>query len=61
MMENKDNETLEDIANILIILDRGDLSDGEAIERIMKVTIKNANEKLKNYLNENKEVEDGKD
>lgn len=48
----KDNKTLEKIAKILIRVDKGNLSDGKAIERIMKIVSDNSTEKLRKHLEE---------
>jgi len=49
-MKNKDNETLEKIAMVLVKVDNGLLSDKKAIDKIMNITLKNSNRKLKEYL-----------
>lgn len=50
MMVNKDSEVLEEIAEVLILVDKDSLSDSEGIVKIMKIVIKNGNEKLKKFL-----------
>ena len=59
-MSEEDNKTLEKIAEILIRVDRGLISDGRAIEKIMNVTLENSNRKLKEYLNKSLRQVDAK-
>jgi len=49
-MKNKDNQTLEKIASILIKVNKNLISDKKAIEDIMRVMLNNSNRKLKEYL-----------
>lgn len=50
-MENEDNKTLEKVARVLISVDKGNISDKKAIDKIMKIVLKNSNRKLKEFLN----------
>ena len=49
-MTNRDSEVLEEIAEILILVDKASLSDSEGIVKIMKIVAENGNEKLKDFL-----------
>ena len=47
---NEDNKTLEKIAKILLKVDRGNLSDSKAIDKIMKIVTNNSTRKLEEFL-----------
>ena len=58
-MENKDNETLEKIARVLIKVDNYDISDKEDIDKIMKITLENSTKKLKAFLDSKLKKKEG--
>ena len=49
-MKKEDNKTLEKVAEVLIRVDKNLISDGKAIEKIMKIVVENSNKKLRRSL-----------